>query len=370
MSTWAAGFSALSVWRFDFKMSHLEAGFLSGLYYLAAVLIALPATWLFQRFPPQRVFLCSWLVLALGTALVSVARSFPLLCAGRFLFSLGLNVHLVGAPKVLAAWFEGRRELGAVMVIYSMAISLGVSSGLKWVGGSIAVHGWHTAFYLLTALSVVGLLLSAFLTQPESELAQDSGSVSWRAFPTDRTVWLLAIGFFLFNIGADSFLAFTPDYLVDHSYQLSVASAAVSRYAWAAILVKLASAPILKGKNLSYFLLGGCIFGMFADVTILHLSTPPVIAAVGIGIAYGLAMPALYAAPAFLFGGDRAAQLYGLYQFVAGFGLAAQMLIGFTVDFTRSYASAYWLMFAFFATGVGCFVLLFRDRKQPRPGSM
>lgn len=366
-TTWASAFPLLTLWVRDLGISHAQGGFLFGIYYLSAVLVSVPASWLFLRFPARRVFQSCWVLIAAGTVGMAMAPNYWALCGGRLLFTIGLSVHVVGAPKTLAAWFEGRRELGFVMAVFSMAMSVGSFCGLKIIGEMGMTHGWRLPLYLLAALAVVGVGVAAVFSLPQDGApppwtAAARPAIDFRALAGSWPVWMLALGYFFFNMGSDSFLAFTPDYLVHKGYNLASASAIVGSYALTAIIVKLTTSPFLKARNVFHFVLAGCILGMLSDAAVLQGSIPPRMCALMIGCTYGLAMPALYALPVFLFGNQRAGLLYGVYQFFAGFGIAAQTLIGFAFDRTQNYVLGYGLMFSLFAFGLICIALLWRVR--------
>src|SRR5438270_310842 len=110
LMAWAAVFPLLNLWVRDLGISRTQGGVLFALYYVPGMIVALPGGWSFDRFPAKRVFLISWSLLLAGCAVMALAPTFLVLCLGRLLLSIGLNVHHVGAPKLLASWFRGRKE--------------------------------------------------------------------------------------------------------------------------------------------------------------------------------------------------------------------------------------------------------------------
>src|SRR5262245_6026992 len=126
MIAFASVFPLLNLWIRDWHITRAQGGLLSGFWYLPGLLFSLPAGWAFDRYPIRRVLLVAWVLVAGGTALMALAPSFSILCAGRLIFSIGMNAHLIGAPKLLGLVFAGRRELGFVMGVYTMAFTAGV----------------------------------------------------------------------------------------------------------------------------------------------------------------------------------------------------------------------------------------------------
>src|SRR6186713_2414867 len=165
MMVFAAPFPLLPVWIRELGLSKAQGGLLNGLWYLPGIAVALPAGWAFDRYPVRRVMLACWTLIVAGTAVMAAARSFPLLCAGRLIFSVGMNAHMVGAPKTVSNWFHGRRDLGLAMGLYTLAFTGGIFLTLNLVGGIAESRGSHPALLLLAALTVAGL--GIILTVPD-----------------------------------------------------------------------------------------------------------------------------------------------------------------------------------------------------------
>lgn len=349
---WSSAFPLLNLWVRDLGISRAQGGLLTGLFYLPGILVALPGSWLFSRYPLRRVFLACWFLILAGVWVMSNASGFATLCVGRLIFSVGMNLHAVGAPKMLAAWFEGHKRLGFVMALYSIGVSLGVLSGISLAGKIGNDYGWRSAMYLMVTLTAAGFLLMLLVRQPPSLLARDAPSVPFRPFEVGWTGWVLAAGYFFFNIGSDSFLVFAPDYLVRRGFALGRASALVGSYAYAAFTVKLSSAPFLKTSNAGWYVSAGCIVGILSNTLLLAAGSTPLASTLAIGVAFGLAMPALYSMPAFLFRPEHTGTVYGLYQLFYGLGVFVQPLVGYTIDRTGGYFWGYALLSVFFLAGL------------------
>src|SRR5215467_2807010 len=155
----AAPFPLLTLWVRNLGISRTQAGALTGLWYLVSACVSLPAGWLADRVRLRGLFLSLWALIVAGTALMAGASSFGMLCLGRVIFSTGMTGHLVAGPKLLAVWFEGRKEFGLIMGFYSMSMTAGVYASL-FVLGRVGQHsGWQPAMVLLVALAAVGLYL-------------------------------------------------------------------------------------------------------------------------------------------------------------------------------------------------------------------
>lgn len=339
MMVFAAPFPLLPVWIRELGLSKAEGGLLNGLWYLPGIVVALPAGWAFDRYPARRVMLVCWLCIVAGTALMAAARTYPLLCAGRLLFSIGMNSHMVGAPKVVGNWFAGRRELGLAMGLYTMAFTAGVFLALNVLGRIAERGGSHPALQLLALLSLAGIALMVLV--PESPVVPGSGeSMGFHPWKLGAGTWLLAIAYFGYSIGTEAYLSFTPDFLVGRGFALAAASSIVGSYALIAFVLKPPLSSLLTRDRAIPYVCAATAMAL-VSVALLFVAVPPVVSAGAMGVSLALGMPSLLALPAFLMPASQSGQGYGLYQLLYSLGFFAQPLIGFVVDRTSTYSSGY-----------------------------
>ena len=350
MMVFAAPFPLLPVWIQELGLSKAEGGLLNGLWYLPGIAVALPAGWAFDRYPARRVMLACWTCIVAGTALMAAARAYPLLCVGRLLFSIGMNSHMVGAPKVVGSWFAGRRELGLAMGLYTMAFTAGIFLTLNILGRIAEQSGSHPALQLLALLTLAGIVLMALV--PESPVVPDAGEkVGFHPWKLGAGPWLLAIAYFGYSIGTEAYLSFTPDFLVGRGYALAAASSIVGSYALIAFVLKPPLSSLLTRDRALLYVCGATAMAL-VSIALLFVTVPPVISAGAMGVSLALGMPSLLALPAFLMPASQSGQGYGLYQLLYSLGFFAQPLIGFVVDRTAVYASGYVVIAGFTLLGV------------------
>ena len=354
MMSFAAPFALLPVWIRELGLSKADAGLLSGLWYLPGIVIAMPAGWAFDRLPPRRVMLAVWVLIALGMATMALAGTFVMLCAGRLLFSIGMNAHMVGAPKVLGNWFAGRRELGFVMGMYTLGFTTGIFLSLNVLGQIGETRGSAPAMQLMAMLSVAGLALLALVPgAPDETNAATESSPATRFSPwaLGAGAWLLAIAYFGYSIGTEAYLTFTPDFLVGRGLSVSVASAAVGSYALVAVILKPILSSMLTRERAPWFTVAATIAAL-ASVGLLFVGVPPRLSAAMMGLSLALGMPSLMSLPNYLLPPSRAAQGYGLYQLLYSLGFFAQPIVGAVVDRTGSYAAGFAVIAGFTAIGL------------------
>ncbi len=369
MMSFAAPFALLPVWIKELGLSKADAGLLSGLWYLPGIVIAMPAGWAFDRLPPRRVMLAVWVLIALGMATMALAGTFVMLCAGRLLFSIGMNAHMVGTPKVLGNWFAGRRELGFVMGMYTLGFTTGIFLSLNVLGQIGETRGSAPAMQLMAMLSVAGLALLALVPgAPDETNAATEASPATRFSPwaLGAGAWLLAIAYFGYSIGTEAYLTFTPDFLVGRGLSVSVASAAVGSYALVAVILKPILSSMLTRERAPWFTVAATVAAL-ASVGLLFIGVPPRVSAAMMGLSLALGMPSLMSLPNYLLPPSRAAQGYGLYQLLYSLGFFAQPIVGAVVDRTGSYAAGFAVIAGF--TAIGLLVALPLVRRGAGPVS-
>jgi len=359
----AAVFPLMNLWVRDLHISRTQAGALSGLWYLPGLLVALPAGWLFDRYRPPQVLRACWIFIMAGITIMALAPNFGVLCAGRLVFSIGMNAHLVGAPKLVSCWFEGRKELGFAMGLYAMSAPIGIFASLNALGRIGSAHGWRPAMCLLVGVLAVALALLFLLRSESSPSGQPAAAsrMGLEPFQFGWPVWLLAVGYFGYCIGTEAYLTFTTDYLVQRGYGLATASAMVGNYAYASFILKPVFSAFLKRKNAAVFVSLASVLAILSIALLFDASISPNIPSLILGVSLALGMPALYALPAFLVGSQKSGHVYGLLQLFYSLGFFAQPLVGYAVDKSGRYSMGYTVIVADCLLGLMCMLpLVFR----------
>jgi cyanate permease len=362
----SAPFPLLPLWVRDLGISRTQAGALTGLWYLVSACVSLPAGWLADRIPLRRLFLSLWAVIVGGTALMAGASGFWLLCLGRVISSAGLTAHLVAGPKLLAVWFEGRKEFGLIMGFYSMSMTAGVYASLFALGRIGQHSGWQRAMLLLVVLATVGLFMMLSVPSASPSLSK-SDSTSALLPPSHRmAAWMLALVYAGYNVATEAYLTFTPDFLVQCGYGLAAASAIVGIYAWVALSLKPFASPFLKKNNAASYVVVASLLFILCVVLLITRIVPPAASASLFGISMAIGMPAFYALPPLMFGNQPSGYVYGLCSFLYGLGFLVQLLVGLAVDRTGSYTTGYGLIAAVAGVAlVGGLWLRRENRTQP-----
>lgn len=372
---WSSPFPLLPLWVRAFGISESQGGLLAALFALPGFFVSIPAGWLLDRYPNGPIMAISWLLAAAGALLMAVAPNFGFLCAGRLVLATGLGVHLVGAPRLLAVWFRGTRHLGLSMAFYSWAFTAGVFLGLTYLSRIAVRFGWRAPLFLmvgLSALAVVAISLASWGTRPAViPVAGDPRGPSLNFWQLGVPAWVAAATFLFYNASTDAYYTFSPSYLVTRGYALAQASTMVGFYAWFAFLLKPVFAAFLNRKTASLMVAAGTLSAITAYFLLIGGAVSPYISSALIGVSIALAMPALFALPAFLLPSRLIGMGYGLLALFLSCELFTTPTVGYTVDRTHSYRLAYIVMGAYSAIAfVGALYLHARIRKtrqEPYP---
>ncbi len=153
--------------RREFQLSDSQLGLLSGLAYsAAAVLIAIPAGMLADRFSRKVLLTLALSIWTAFTAFCGASRGFTSLVIGR----IGTGAAESAAPpaslSIIADSFPAQRQSSATGIFYASSAFGGILAFS--VGGYLAQHyGWRTSFYAAAAPAVLLIpIILLFFVEP------------------------------------------------------------------------------------------------------------------------------------------------------------------------------------------------------------
>ena len=179
------------------EVSIPTGGHVISAYALGVVIGAPVLAFLSARLPRRALLVALMVAFAVGNAASAIATSYGALMAARFAAGLPHGAYF-GVASLLAASMASParrgRAVAAVMLGLSFANVVGVPAA-TWLGQN---YGWRTAFWVVTALGVITLVLVlAFVPGCPGDVGA-SGRRELRAFKLPQ-VWLTlaagAIGF-------------------------------------------------------------------------------------------------------------------------------------------------------------------------------
>ncbi|NTV90014.1 MAG: MFS transporter [Clostridiales bacterium] len=214
-----------------FQLGAASAGWLTSVFALAGLILAIPAAFIFRGIGPKKTGM-----LALGSAVVGVfigalSNSFVLLMASRVIEGISVGLMGVVGPSIIAMYFD-RAKSGLPMgiwniwyatgsfVAYNVAVPIATMAG----GGTLE---WKNMWWFGDIMAFIAFLLIAFfITGPKAKDAVVNPSLpldkplnapakdvtkTAEGFKVGRA-WILAIGFCFLMMTSISFLTWAPTY--------------------------------------------------------------------------------------------------------------------------------------------------------------
>lgn len=127
----------------------------------------------------RAILAVSLLAYVIGHAASACATNFQMLVAARALIAIGAAIFTPQAAATLGALVPSERRASAITLAF-VGWSLATVAGMPMGGWLAHGFGWRSAFWLMTALSAVGLA-AVWLTVPKDVRIAPLNAASWRA---------------------------------------------------------------------------------------------------------------------------------------------------------------------------------------------
>lgn len=204
----------------DLGISHSMMGAILGAWSLVYVGSSVACGALTDRHGPRRTLVAAMLVIAGSGLLRGLAEGPISLFLAAAVFGLGGPLVSIGAPKVVALWFEGK-ERGLAMGIYITGASLGVVTSLSLANSVLMplVGGnWRGVMFLYCGASLCAGLVWYLIGRhaaareierrmaAEPRIRQRDVVVQLIRLPQVRLILAMATGIFFFNHSLNNWL--------------------------------------------------------------------------------------------------------------------------------------------------------------------
>jgi len=203
----------------DLGMSNSGMGRVLGAWQLTYILAALPLGALMDRTGVAVGILFAGCVMAFSLSLRGIAESETMLFVAVAIFGFGGPLMSIGAPKLIALWFEGA-DRGMAMGIYMTGPALGNIAALTLANPVLlpATGSWRGVMWALAAfVFLAGLVWWGLSRHPEAKardgkisgLSKAGSLAAFREIAGLRTVQivlLMSIGIFMLNHGLGNWL--------------------------------------------------------------------------------------------------------------------------------------------------------------------
>lgn len=338
----------------ELRLSHTEAGLLMSLFSLPGIFLSIPASMLADRYGQKRIFVASFVLMIVGSAVFATSNSLAGLLLGRMIAGVGTMTVVVLSPHLLSQWFAGR-EIGLAMGTNSSAFPLGVILSLNLLSFIGENFGWRVSIWVATAVPAVTLVLflGFFVPAPgKKEASKLPGKSIFQSIKLAGTsIWLIGIAWALFNAALISFFTFTPDLLKSAGYSVATAGSITSATMWPAIPLNPILGYIIDKKNgKPYFIIAG---GVMLAIS-LSLVPGTTSWALGLMLVIGV-LQSLIPAPVYsllpeFVSPAKLGLAFGINATCSNIGvLLGPASVGFLRDSTGSYAASYMLIAGFSA---------------------
>jgi cyanate permease len=204
----------------EFGMTHSAMGFVLGAWQLVFIASAAPCGAILDRIGIPRGLVIAGFMIALSGVLRALSLDFPTLLVAVAVFGLAGPLVSVGAPKLIAQWFEGA-DRGFAMGLYISVNQLGSVTVLSLtnsvmmplLGGS-----WRNVLFanaaLMATTALVWIGLGATRRSREAERAFAAGPRRSQRevfgglvrIPAVRIVLLMSVGVFFVNHALNQWL--------------------------------------------------------------------------------------------------------------------------------------------------------------------
>lgn len=208
----------------DLGLSSSEMGSVFGAWQLVYIVSAMPCGALLDRFGPRRAIAAAAVIIALSGAWRGLAGGGLDLFLAVALFGVGGPLISIGAPKVIALWFEGA-ERGLAMGLYITGPALGNIAALSLtnaVAMPLLGGDWRAVMMAYAAAALLGAAVWAVVSAHpasramERRLAAEPARSQLEVFaalarlPTIQVMLAIGLAVFFINHG---FMNWLPEML-------------------------------------------------------------------------------------------------------------------------------------------------------------
>lgn len=198
-----------------FGIDMASAGWLSSLFSLVGIIMAIPASIILNKLGPKKSGILA-LVCAIAGSLIGIfAGSVALLMASRVIEGIGVGLISVIGPSIIAMWFpEAKRGLPmSIWAVYQM----GAQAVMFFLAGVLTTaFGWQGMWWFGLAACVVALVFYVICVKsprPEDSYADvESPDVSIAEGMKSVPTWIMALVTFLFCMGCFGFVNWIATY--------------------------------------------------------------------------------------------------------------------------------------------------------------
>lgn len=198
-----------------FGIDMATAGWLSSLFSLVGIVMALPASMILNKLGPKKSGVVALVCAIAGSLLGVFTTNIAVLMGSRVIEGVGVGLISVIGPSIIASWFpEAKRGLPmSIWAVYQM----GAQAVMFFLAAFLTSNfGWQGMWWFGFAACVVALIFYALCVKsprPEESYADvESENVSLKEGMSSPSTWIMALVTFLFCIGCFGFVNWVATY--------------------------------------------------------------------------------------------------------------------------------------------------------------
>lgn len=192
-----------------FDIDMVTAGWLSSLFSLVGIVVAIPASIILNKVGPKRGGTIALICAIIGSLIGVFTNNAAVLMASRIVEGIGVGLIAVIGPSLIAMWFPEAKR-GLPMSIWG-AYQMGAQAVMFFLGGFLTTgFGWQGMWWFALAACVVALafyILCVKSPRPEDSYADvESEDVSIVEGMKSVSTWIASLATMLFCIGCFGFV--------------------------------------------------------------------------------------------------------------------------------------------------------------------
>ena len=192
-----------------FGIDMATAGWLSSLFSLVGIVMAIPASIVLNKLGPKKGGIIALICAVVGSLIGVMTTSIPVLMASRVVEGIGVGLMSVIGPSIIAMWFPETKR-GLPMSIWA-AYQMGAQAIMFFLGGVLTTNfGWQGMWWFGLAACVVALVFYVLCVKsprPEDSFADvESEDVSLAEGMKSPYAWIMSAVTMLFCVGCFGFV--------------------------------------------------------------------------------------------------------------------------------------------------------------------
>jgi MFS family permease len=348
-------------------ISNTAMGLLLSAFFWSYAITQPAAGWVAQRFAPRTVLAVATGLWSLATFACGIATGIVMLFVFRMLLGLAESVIFPTNARIFAE-HAPEHQRGRCNSAMTVGQSMGPTAGTL-IGAMILIsYGWRAVFFALGGLSLLWLVPWLARRDPslEREAATQHQPASYAEILRQRSLWGVCAAQFCYSYPFYLVLTWLPLYLVNSQhlslgsmagvtallYALQAVAAIISGWASDALIGR-GHSPTLVRKG--FVIAGMSGTGLLFTGAALTSGTASMVLLIASGFTVGISGTMVFTIGQTLAGARAGGRWMGIQNMCGNFsGIAAPIATGLVVDWSGSFAGAFFVSAALSAVGVLC----------------